>query len=121
MRPCFTASSSSAQRAKRNRCNSPEGCRKLAPPGRKRCEDHKPGRSGNLVAERNELILRRFVYWGSVSAHRHDWVIDQLCREFFLTQRTVCAIIESHREAISALRIERDIRSWREAYRHLKW
>jgi hypothetical protein len=28
---------------KRTRCNWPEGCRRLAKPGRKRCEDHKPG------------------------------------------------------------------------------
>lgn len=40
-----TASTSSAQRAPRKRCNSPEGCRKLALPGRKRCEDHKPGQT----------------------------------------------------------------------------
>jgi hypothetical protein len=34
---------SAATRArKRTRCTRPE-CRKLAPPGRKRCEDHKPG------------------------------------------------------------------------------
>lgn len=33
----------SAPRAARKRCNSPEGCRKLAPPGRKRCDEHKPG------------------------------------------------------------------------------
>ncbi|HMG63642.1 MAG TPA: LAGLIDADG family homing endonuclease, partial [Streptosporangiaceae bacterium] len=35
---------SAATRArKRTRCTYPAGCRKLAPPGRKRCEDHKPG------------------------------------------------------------------------------
>jgi hypothetical protein len=39
-----TASPSSGQRAARKRC-SKDGCRKLAPPGRKRCEDHKPGAS----------------------------------------------------------------------------
>lgn len=39
-----TASPSSAQHAKpkRTRCTHP-GCRKLAPAGRKRCDDHKPG------------------------------------------------------------------------------
>lgn len=41
-----TASSSSATRAARKRCTF-AGCRKLAPAGRKRCDDHKPGRSGN--------------------------------------------------------------------------
>ena len=45
-------SSSSATRAARKRCNSP-GCRKLAPAGRKRCEDHKPGgRPANHPANR---------------------------------------------------------------------
>lgn len=40
------ASSSSATRAARKRCTYP-GCRKLGTPGRKRCDDHKPGRPGN--------------------------------------------------------------------------
>lgn len=39
-----TDSPSSGQRATRSRCTKPE-CRKLAPPGRKRCDDHKPGTS----------------------------------------------------------------------------
>ena len=47
-----TKSSSSATRAPRKRCNHP-GCRKLAPAGRKRCEDHKPGaRPSNHPANR---------------------------------------------------------------------
>jgi hypothetical protein len=41
-----TASSSSATRAARKRCTR-DGCRKLARPGRKRCDDHKPGAPGN--------------------------------------------------------------------------
>lgn len=46
--PSQTDSRSSAPpaRRKRTRCTF-AGCRKLAPPGRKRCDDHKPGRSGN--------------------------------------------------------------------------
>src|SRR5712692_5944945 len=42
-----TASASSATRAGRKRCTWPDGCRKLAPKGRKRCDEHKPGASGN--------------------------------------------------------------------------
>jgi Phage Terminase len=41
-----TASASSAQRAARKRCTK-AGCRRLAPAGRKRCDDHKPGQPGN--------------------------------------------------------------------------
>jgi hypothetical protein len=41
-----TASPSSGQRAARKRCTF-AGCRKLGTPGRKRCDDHKPGRPGN--------------------------------------------------------------------------
>ncbi len=41
-----TASPSSGQRATRKRCTF-AGCRKLGTPGRKRCDDHKPGASGN--------------------------------------------------------------------------
>lgn len=37
------ATATAARRSKRTRCNDPAGCRKLAPPGRKRCDDHKPG------------------------------------------------------------------------------
>ncbi|MGH3190014.1 MAG: hypothetical protein ACRDOL_22665 [Streptosporangiaceae bacterium] len=44
--PRSASSPSSGQRAGRKRCTK-DGCRKLAPPGRKRCEDHKPGASGN--------------------------------------------------------------------------
>lgn len=34
-----------AARRKRTRCTGP-GCRRLAPPGRKRCDEHKPGKTG---------------------------------------------------------------------------
>lgn len=43
--PPSASSTNSAPRAARKRCNWPGGCRKLAPPGRKRCDDHKPGAS----------------------------------------------------------------------------
>jgi hypothetical protein len=44
--PSQAASGSSEKRAPaRKRCNWPDGCRKLATPGRKRCPDHKPGSS----------------------------------------------------------------------------
>lgn len=54
------ASSSSATRAPRKRCTF-AGCRKLAPAGRKRCDTHKPGRSGNPASRgpgRKKLIGR---------------------------------------------------------------
>jgi len=54
------ASAPSATRAKRKRCNHP-GCRKLAAPGRKRCEDHKPGASQNPASRgpgRKKLLGR---------------------------------------------------------------
>jgi len=44
--PPRTGSPSSGTHAGRKRC-SKDGCRKLAPAGRKRCPDHKPGASGN--------------------------------------------------------------------------
>jgi hypothetical protein len=50
--PSRTDSPSSAPRTARKRCNWPEGCRKLADPGRKRCPDHKPGRPANHPANR---------------------------------------------------------------------
>jgi hypothetical protein len=48
-----TGSPSSAPHArrKRTRCTGP-ACRKLAPAGRKRCDDHKPGASGNPATRR---------------------------------------------------------------------
>lgn len=58
--PGRTASSSSAQRAARKRCTF-AGCRKLAPAGRKRCDDHKPGRPGNPASRgpgRKKLLGR---------------------------------------------------------------
>lgn len=56
-----TASPSSGQRAARKRCNLPAGCRKLAAPGRKRCEVHKPGASrgpANRPPRRKKLYGR---------------------------------------------------------------
>lgn len=44
--PSQTASPPSAQRAARKRCTF-AGCRRLATPGRRRCEDHKPGSPQN--------------------------------------------------------------------------
>src|SRR5262245_1903413 len=44
--PPSASSQGSAQRAGRKRCTR-ASCRKLAPAGRKRCDDHKPGASGN--------------------------------------------------------------------------
>ena len=55
-----TASPSSAPRAARKRC-SKDGCRKLAPAGRKRCTDHRPGQPGNPASRgpgRKKLLGR---------------------------------------------------------------
>jgi hypothetical protein len=55
-----TASPSSGQRAARKRCTR-NACRKLAPPGRKRCADHRPGQPGNPARRgpgRKKLIGR---------------------------------------------------------------
>jgi len=41
--PGSPAASPRSRPTGRKRCNFPDGCRKLAPRGRKRCDDHKPG------------------------------------------------------------------------------
>jgi hypothetical protein len=56
--PSQTASSSSATRAARKRCNHP-GCRKLATPGRKRCPDHKPGNAATASRGPGRKLLGR--------------------------------------------------------------
>lgn len=53
-----TASPSSGQRAARKRCTF-SGCRRLAPPNRKRCDDHKrPGGPANTGPGRKKLLGR---------------------------------------------------------------
>ena len=44
--------------AARKRCTK-DGCRKLAPTGRKRCDDHKPGQSGNPAKVPGRKLMGR--------------------------------------------------------------
>lgn len=56
--PPSANSPSSGQRGGRKRCTH-AGCRKLAPAGRKRCDDHKPGQSGNPGETAGKKLMGR--------------------------------------------------------------
>lgn len=56
--PPSASSPNSGQRGARKRCTL-TGCRKLAAPGRKRCEEHKPGQSGNPAKAPGRKLMGR--------------------------------------------------------------
>jgi hypothetical protein len=64
-------------------------------------EKNRKGRSERLIAERNECLIDRFIYYGINTDKRFDVIINMLSKEFFLSPITVPNIIDENYELLA--------------------
>ena len=80
------------------------------------------GRSLSLVARRNHCLVDRYFYYGHYTDKRFDVIIENLCAEFFLTERTVKDIINKQESYLLELKKKKPIVSLLDMrWPHLKW
>jgi len=85
--------------------------------------EKKQGRDAELLAGRNELILRRFVYIGTNRPDmKYEFVVKELVRTFYLSDYTIGKIIEENRDVLQRIRKEPlDAKALREKYQDYVW
>lgn len=78
----------------------------------------KPGRSADKIAQRNEHLLYRFVWYYKDRSRNFYWIIEQLAEDYFLTESTVGQLIEDSADRIKEIRRENlDTRELRAKFR----
>lgn len=59
------------------------------------------GRNKELIAKRNEALLRRYYYWTEVQRLRFDDALKILSeQEFFISEERIMAIIREHCQSL---------------------
>ncbi len=86
-------------------------------------EKQSKGRSSDLIAKRNELLVDRFFYYKS---RRYDYVyiLELLSNEFFLAESTIPQILEKPNNQVyyRRLRMEQpEIKTFKIKWPHLLW
>lgn len=80
------------------------------------------GRNAALIQRRNEHICYRFVWYGMDGSLMFDWVIKQLCSEFYLTESTLGQLIATNAETITRIRREKlSVVKLSKKYPAMKW
>lgn len=80
------------------------------------------GRSPDLNARRDELILYRYFFYGANTPYRYDLIISTLSEEFFLSERRIQDIISTHAILLRQLRQKPPVLTQlKEKYPHLIW
>jgi len=79
------------------------------------------GRNAELIQQRNEHLLYRFVWYGRDN-YRYEYIVKQLCEEFYLSERTVSQIITDHAADLQKIRQQNPTVDWlRKKYQNFKW
>lgn len=80
------------------------------------------GRSSDLDARRNELLLHRYYYYGKHSQKRYETILNDLSNEFFLSERRIQDIIQDNTLRLRELRREEmTAAELRRLWPHLVW
>jgi len=64
------------------------------------------GRDPELIERRNDHMLYRFVWYGSDRRNAYAWIVEQLSKEFYLTESTIGQIIEDSDVRLKQIRNE---------------
>jgi len=63
----------------------------------------KKGRSADLIARRNELLVHRYFYYGQQKI-RYDVILEKVGTEFFVSVHTIPDIIASHIQVLKQIK-----------------
>lgn len=88
----------------------------------------KKGRNVELNNKRNECLLDRYFYYGSVTQYRYETIIDKLSVEFFLSRVTIPKVIDSNYDLLAlkkkeykGIPEEKLKKTMAEKWPHLSW
>lgn len=85
-------------------------------------KEQRAGKNAALVEQRNLLLLTRFYWYSSVVKLRYDYILLQLCNEFFLAERRITDIISEDRNVIFGLRKSNPaLEYFKQKYPYLNW
>lgn len=80
------------------------------------------GRSAELNAKRDELVLCRYLFYGHHTPYRYELILCKLSEEFFLSERRITDIIAEHSVSLHRLRQNFPTLGYlRNSYPHLVW
>lgn len=80
------------------------------------------GRNLNLIARRNHCLIDRYYYYLHFTEKRYELIIENLCAEFFLSQRTLRDLVYIHDGYLQELKKRKPGVSFLEMrWPHLKW
>ena len=82
---------------------------------------HIGGRSPSLVQARNRHLLCRFLYWHENPEVKYEWVVEQLSREFYISQSTIGQILAANIEQLRILRKQKSLTRWKKEYEFVRW
>ncbi len=82
----------------------------------------KKGRNDNLIADRNECLIYRYYYYAKVQRLRYSDVLEKMCKEFYLCERTVIDITQTKIELMNNVFSEKpQLKILKTKYNHLNW
>lgn len=80
------------------------------------------GRSDDLIMKRNECLIARYYYYGTIRGKTYEDTLNLLVREFFLSQSTILRQINTNGETVMMFKKSAHGPRWFQArWPHLKW
>jgi hypothetical protein len=64
------------------------------------------GRDPELLEQRNDHLLHRYVWYGTIRPTDYPWVIARLRGDFYLTESTIGQIIAANTDKLRVIRKE---------------
>jgi len=80
------------------------------------------GRNNSLLYKRNEFIIARYYYYGSMKNKCYEEIIKSLVSEFFLSPVTLSNVIQENAEQLQALKQKGPaLYYFQNRWPHIKW
>lgn len=80
------------------------------------------GRCAELIEQRDVCLINRYFFYGKYSGIRYETVVQNLSREFFLTERRVQDIISENSNLLRELRKDPPaVIELKNRWPHLRW
>jgi hypothetical protein len=82
----------------------------------------KPGRNMELVTERNTCMMYRYFYYCYHKRMLYNEAIDQLSREYYITEYTIKTLIQENLDMVSEIRNIPDVLVYcKDKWKHMVW
>lgn len=86
------------------------------------CKAQRKGRSNSLVGKRNDCLIARYYYYGTIKHRGYEEMLQELLREFFLSPATIANIINESMEQMQLLKqMDPGLAYFYNKWPHLRW